>query len=764
MRTLRSRSGAATLFVSICAAGGVVGFARPGLAQQVTYKPYIQPGNAPSLEATDQVVIAWQTDETTPSHKYSVEFEAVGPGIGGSVAPVGRVVDNYLSADPSLPVPPTAYGPHVNYVALIEGLAFDSAYRYRVRGPGLPASGFTATFRTRTRTGHLSFVVDGDEGTFAAPDANLIAREGQSHIVHLLNNTQNIRFPGEEPLPEADFNLNCGDNVYTHGSDGNYRDYWMPVWNSDTDSNETGSPFIRSKLNYVVLGNHDMDAVGVDVNLLGGDGGGPFSHNIDGGDALVYYNQYYYPLNGPAGFDPEFNWNVDSVADNGFFFQFQGKSYTSPAAIAAYRASTLVKTGRGPAEPQIDRMTNYSFDDGNAHFVFLDANPHLFNSLVEPPFTAYPSVLREWLISDLDSSAQAWKFVVFHHPPFDSAVQHLKESQMRTVAKLFEDHGVNVVFNGHSHVYDRAYPIRALATVTAVPTPTGPAAVAIDTAFDGVKDTTPDGVLYVVEGAGGAGLDLGGEEEDPNQDDASDQDDGATGGPASWVDTHLTYATMSAPGSGSGPKITFKFKSRVLSFGQAVIRDNELTFFQISEELQNKSSATADEPTPFGTDVNGSPVNDPLPKTEIDTTTRQVVSPPATGTPALLDKFRITKPDVSRFVHASITAPKVAAPGETVTFNVRVANHGRIPLNGAQVVFTLPEGSELAGTPGDEATVHGRTVVFTIGRLPAQSQTTVPVVVSVPHASGFGVLEANAIVRSSTAQTVLAAPAFSWIE
>ncbi|MCL2451210.1 MAG: metallophosphoesterase, partial [Polyangiaceae bacterium] len=744
MRTLRSRSGAAALFASICAAGGVFGFARPGLAQQVTYKPYLQPGNASSLDGTDQVVIAWQTNEITPSHRYSVEFEAIGSGIGGSVAPVGRVVDNYLSADPTLPIPPTAYGAHVNYVALIEGLAFDSAYRYRVRGPGLPASGFAATFRTRTRTGHFSFVVEGDEGSFNAPDANLISAEIETHLVHLLNNTQHIRFAGEEPLPEADFNLNCGDNVYTYGSEGNYRDFWMPVWNSDDDSNEHGAPFIRSKLDYVVLGNHDMGESGISANLLGGDGGGRYSHNIDGGDALVFFNHLYLPLNGPTGVDPEWGWNGDTVSDSGFYFQYNGQSYTSPAAIAAYRASTLVKTGRGPAERQIDHTANYSFDVGNAHFVFLDANPHLFNGRTNYPFPAYPSVLREWLIDDLDSSAQTWKFVVFHQPSFTSGSIDWYQSQMRAAAKILEDHGANIVFNGHEHNYLRNHPIRALATVTATPTPTGPAAVAIDTAFDGVKDTTPDGVLYLVEGAGGVAL------IDGDRDDADDQDDAATGGDASWLDTHLTNTSMSAPGSGSGPKITVKLKGRVYSFGQVVVEDNELNFYQISEELQNKSSATADEPTPFGTDAHGNPLNDPLPPTEIDTTTHEVISPPAVGTPALLDKLHVTKPNVSASVHASVTAPKVAAPGETVTFNVHVANHAHIALNGTQVVFTLPEGTEFAGTPGDEATVHERQVVFTIGRLPAQSQTTVPVVVSVPKASGLGVLEASAVVRSST--------------
>jgi len=39
-------------------------------------------------------------------------------------------------------------------------------------------------------------------------------------------------------------------------------------------------------------------------------------------------------------------------------------------------------------------------------------------------FSAYPSVLRDWLINDLDSSAQPWKIVVFHQPAFPPGNGH----------------------------------------------------------------------------------------------------------------------------------------------------------------------------------------------------------------------------------------------------------------------------------------------------------------------------------------------------
>ena len=48
--------------------------------------------------------------------------------------------------------------------------------------------------------------------------------------------------------------------MYIDGSDSNYRSVWFPTWNNNTDSNESGAPFIRSIALYIVAGNHDVGA------------------------------------------------------------------------------------------------------------------------------------------------------------------------------------------------------------------------------------------------------------------------------------------------------------------------------------------------------------------------------------------------------------------------------------------------------------------------------------------------------------------------
>ena len=65
--------------------------------QQVTYQPYIQPGDSSGFGPTDQMVIAWQTNEPSPNlSANSVEW-ATNPEFkhATSVHPHGRTVDNY---------------------------------------------------------------------------------------------------------------------------------------------------------------------------------------------------------------------------------------------------------------------------------------------------------------------------------------------------------------------------------------------------------------------------------------------------------------------------------------------------------------------------------------------------------------------------------------------------------------------------------------------------------------------------------------------
>ncbi|HZD77399.1 MAG TPA: hypothetical protein VE218_10360, partial [Acidobacteriaceae bacterium] len=328
-------------------------------------------------------------------------------------------------------------------------------------------------------------------------------------------------------------------------------------------------------------------------------------------------------------------------------------------------------------------------------------------------------------------------------------------------------HGVNIVFNGHDHNYQRTLPIRATARTASTPTTTaGSPAVYVDQKFDGNTDTVPDGVLYVVEGAGG-NRDFDGDYAPPRGSGVGlDQDDSATGtfvdapgltvpqGPGSWLDTNLTNPEMINffPNAGQGTKITAKLKAKIFSFGDVQVDRNKLTLYQISEPLQETSSATSADPAPYGTDINGQPLKDPIPDTQVDPTTGQVLSAPADGTSALLDKWTVTKPEVGNSVVAKLSAPRNTKAGQTLTYTVTIENSSEYDLNGTQVRFSLPLSVKFAGAPSDTTTFDGNEVVMTVGRIAEGSELTVEIPVIVAQNNhGFSPILASAVVTSATA-------------
>jgi uncharacterized repeat protein (TIGR01451 family) len=209
------------------------------------------------------------------------------------------------------------------------------------------------------------------------------------------------------------------------------------------------------------------------------------------------------------------------------------------------------------------------------------------------------------------------------------------------------------------------------------------------------------------------------------------------------------------PNAGQGTKITTKFKAKIFSFGDVVVDHNKLTLYQITEPLQSTSSATSADPAPYGTDINGKPLNDPIPDTQLDATTGKVISAPATGTSALLDAWTVTKPEVSDSVVAKLSSPKKVSPGQTFTYTVSIQNGSQYPLNGTQVRIHLPEAVTFAGTASDSITVEGDEVIVTVGRLANGSGQTVeiPVLVS-SEAHSHEQLWTSAGVSSSTALPV----------
>lgn len=98
----------------------------------------------------------------------------------------------------------------------------------------------------------------------------------------------------------------------------------------------------------------------------------------------------------------------------------------------------------------------YSFDYGTIHFVCLDS---------EKTPRQKSGAMARWLKNDLSATKQEWVVVYFHHPPYskgshDSDNARDSGGRLRDMRENFvpilEDYGVDIVYCGHSHAYERS--------------------------------------------------------------------------------------------------------------------------------------------------------------------------------------------------------------------------------------------------------------------------------------------------------------------
>ncbi len=137
----------------------------------------------------------------------------------------------------------------------------------------------------------------------------------------------------------------------------------------------------------------------------------------------------------------------------------------------------------------------YSFRYGNAVFFMLDSNKKM-----DPESEQYLWLEKQLMSLEAEEQSGAsqvvWKFASFHHPIYSSdendygdlwkGKSSWGDLRLRPLTKLFDEHSVDVVWNGHIHSYERTWPLES-----------GEAAKS-------------GGTTYMVTGGGGGGLEQAG--------------------------------------------------------------------------------------------------------------------------------------------------------------------------------------------------------------------------------------------------------------
>lgn len=302
----------------------------------------------------------------------------------------------------------------------LAGLEADTYYYYSIGGA--TSSGPGQHFRTAPESGQLPddgnihIWLLGDSGTATEIQGGHKTHAGKA--VDVMNGylKYNDQQADGEPL---DLILLLGDNAYLEGTDEQWQGAYFDIY----------ADLIKTTATWPTIGNHEMGGGALDICIF------RKLPQCEKGPLISHFGG----ISRSA--------NPDSYDSNGDGPDPGGLPYLNIFSLPSKAEQGGVASGT---------EQYYSFDYGNVHTVSLDSQ--LSNR--DP---VQRSAMRDWLIDDLSSNKQDWTLVIFHHPPYskgqnhDSDVEQNEIDMRETFAPVFEDHGVDVVYSGHAHSYERSW-------------------------------------------------------------------------------------------------------------------------------------------------------------------------------------------------------------------------------------------------------------------------------------------------------------------
>lgn len=92
----------------------------------------------------------------------------------------------------------------------------------------------------------------------------------------------------------------------------------------------------------------------------------------------------------------------------------------------------------------------------------LDYGPVHFSVLNDNAFGEWnATAMAAWLAADLAATERPWRVATFHRPIVSSSNPHGEDATNKTyLLPVIDSGGAQIVLNGHSHNYERSYPVR----------------------------------------------------------------------------------------------------------------------------------------------------------------------------------------------------------------------------------------------------------------------------------------------------------------
>jgi len=298
----------------------------------------------------------------------------------------------------------------------------DRVYYYSIGGAA--AADTDHWFRTAPKSGQLPqdrnvhIWALGDSGTATEASNGTPDHPGEALAVKQGFLRYNREHASDEPL---DMVLLLGDNAYPAGSDLQWQGAFFEIY----------PEIIRNVAVWPTIGNHEMGFGVLDSCM--------FRPLPDCKEAAAQPPRLVAGVSGSS--DPD---SYDSNGDG-----------PDPGGLPYLRIFALPSAAEAGGAPSGTEQY-YSADFGNVHIVSLDSQLSSRDDQLRQH-------MQQWLIADLNQNKSDWTIVFFHHPPYSKGVNHDSDQEQTLIdmresfVPVFDKYGVDVVYSGHSHSYERSW-------------------------------------------------------------------------------------------------------------------------------------------------------------------------------------------------------------------------------------------------------------------------------------------------------------------